>query len=190
MLVCYTDIHNTFWPWGHYYLAIELNYTLIQQLNNNVRLNVCVYVFSCSFVSDSLWPHGLHHARLLHPWDFPGKNARVGCHFLLQGIFLTQGLNLCLLDWLTDSLPLSHLGSPNNSVGYIISCMKWQTSTFFQITRHLRQFLLYIRLLILILAYEKILTTDEDSKCYRRSLNKHQDINESLPKAKSLKTSP
>ena len=30
-------------------------------------------------------------------WDFPGKNTGVGCHFLLQGIFLTQGLNLGLL---------------------------------------------------------------------------------------------
>ena len=28
---------------------------------------------------------------------FPGKNTGVGCHFLLQGIFLTQGLNLHLL---------------------------------------------------------------------------------------------
>ena len=33
----------------------------------------------------SLWP-----ARLLCPWDFPGKNTGVGCHFLLQGVFLTQ----------------------------------------------------------------------------------------------------
>ena len=31
---------------------------------------------------------------------------------LLQGIFLTQGLNLCLLHWQVDSLPLSLLGSP------------------------------------------------------------------------------
>ena len=30
-------------------------------------------------------------------WDFPGKNTRVGCHFLLQGIFLTQGSNPHLL---------------------------------------------------------------------------------------------
>ena len=39
---------------------------------------------------------------------FPGKNTGVGCHFLLQGIFLTQGLNmhlLCLLHWQADSLP-------------------------------------------------------------------------------------
>ena len=32
-------------------------------------------------------------ARLLHPWDSPGKNIGVGCHFLLQEIFPTQGLN-------------------------------------------------------------------------------------------------
>ena len=30
---------------------------------------------------------------LLHPWDFPGKSTGVGCHCLLQGIFLTQGSN-------------------------------------------------------------------------------------------------
>ena len=37
--------------------------------------------------------------QLLCPWNFPGKNPGVGCHVLLQGIFLTQGLNLCLLPW-------------------------------------------------------------------------------------------
>ena len=36
----------------------------------------------------------------------------MGCHFLLQGIFPTQGLNLHLLVWQVDSLPLSHQGSP------------------------------------------------------------------------------
>ena len=34
--------------------------------------------------------------------DFPGKNIGVGCHFLLQGIFLTQGLNLHFLLWQAD----------------------------------------------------------------------------------------
>ena len=42
--------------------------------------------------------------------DFPGKNTGVGNHFLLQGIFLTQQWNPCLLHWQVDSLPLSHLG--------------------------------------------------------------------------------
>ena len=37
----------------------------------------------------------------------------MGCHFLLQGIFPTQGSNLCLLHGQIDSLPLSHLGSLN-----------------------------------------------------------------------------
>ena len=35
--------------------------------------------------------------RLLCPWDFPGKNTGVGCHFLLQEIVLTQGSNACLI---------------------------------------------------------------------------------------------
>ena len=50
--------------------------------------------------------------RLLCSWDFPGKNVRTGCNFLLQGIFPTQGLNLHLLHWQVDSLPLSHQWSP------------------------------------------------------------------------------
>ena len=45
-------------------------------------------------VSDSLWLHGLQSTRLLCPWDFPGKNIGVVCHFLLKGGFLTPGLNL------------------------------------------------------------------------------------------------
>ena len=48
-------------------------------------------------MSNSLLSHGLQPARLLCPWDFPGKKTGVGCHFLLQGFFLTQGSNLGLL---------------------------------------------------------------------------------------------
>ena len=52
--------------------------------------------------------------RLLCPCNFPGKNAGVGCHFFLQGIFLTQGLNPCLLHcrWILLHCLLSHRGSP------------------------------------------------------------------------------
>ena len=39
--------------------------------------------WSCSVLSDSLWPHGLQLTRLLCPWDFPGKSTGVGCHRLL-----------------------------------------------------------------------------------------------------------
>ena len=72
----------------------------------------------CSVVSDSLHPHGMQPARLLCPWNSPGKNTRVGYHSLVQEIFPTQGSNLHLLHllpWQADSLPLSHLGSPSTS---------------------------------------------------------------------------
>ena len=63
------------------------------------------------------WPTLCHQrlqpTRLPCSWDFSGKNNGVGCYFLLQGIFPTQGLNphlLHLLHWQTDSHPLSYLG--------------------------------------------------------------------------------
>ena len=47
-------------------------------------------------------------ARLLCPWDSPGKTTEMDYHSVLQGIFPTQGSNLCLLGlmhWQADSLP-------------------------------------------------------------------------------------
>ena len=66
---------------------------------------VCMYLYvwymheyvRAKSQSDSLSPHGPQPARLLCPWDSPGKNTGVGCPALLQGIFLTQRSNLCLL---------------------------------------------------------------------------------------------
>ena len=52
-------------------------------------------------------------------WDFPGKNTGVGCHFLLQGIFLTEGSNpgvFRLWHWQADSLPTEPPGKPFLSV--------------------------------------------------------------------------
>ena len=62
-----------------------------------------------------LWPHGLQPARLLCPWDSPGKSTRVDCYFLFQGICPTRRQNphlLSLLHWQVGSFPLSHLVSP------------------------------------------------------------------------------
>ena len=61
-----------------------------------------------SVVFDSLRPYRLYPARLLCPWDSPGKNTGVGCHALLLGIFPTLGWNLyllCLLHVQVGSLP-------------------------------------------------------------------------------------
>ena len=64
--------------------------------------------WSCSVMSNSLWSQGLEPTRLLHPWDFPGKNTGMGCHILLQEIFPTQGLNLGLLHCRQMLYHLSH----------------------------------------------------------------------------------
>ena len=51
-----------------------------------VSKSVEVENVSHSVVPDSLQPHGPQPTRLLCPWDFPGKNTGMDCHFLLQGI--------------------------------------------------------------------------------------------------------
>ena len=79
---------------------------------------VSIYVLSCVQLFVTPWTIT---ARLLCPWKFPGKNTGVGCHFLLQGIFPTQGLNLCLLYWQSDSLLL------RKSHGWrsLVACSPW-----------------------------------------------------------------
>ena len=47
-------------------------------------LLLLLLLLSCSVVSDSVWPHRRQPRRLPLPWDSPGKNTGVGCHFLLQ----------------------------------------------------------------------------------------------------------
>ena len=82
--------------------------------------NQCVCMLSHV---NSLQPHGLWSTKLLCPWDFPSKNAAVGCHFLLWEVFPTQDLNLSilhLLHWEVDSLPLSHFGILWTNVGWDI----------------------------------------------------------------------
>ena len=64
--------------------------------------------WSRSVVSNSLRPHGL-----LCPWGFPGKKTGVGCHFLLQEVFPTQGLNPGLPHCRRTLYHLSHQGSPS-----------------------------------------------------------------------------
>ena len=64
---------------------------------------------------------------LFCPWDSPGKSTRMCCHALLQGIFLTQGSNPCLLrhlHWQAGSLPLVPSGKPlSTSRLYIVTLL-------------------------------------------------------------------
>ena len=70
----------------------------------------CVQLFST--------PRTVAH-RLFCPWSSPGKNTRVGCYFLLQGNFLTQGSNPSLPHWQANSLPLSHQGSTHTYISSV-----------------------------------------------------------------------
>ena len=56
------------------------------------------------------------------PWDFPGKNIGEGCHFLLQGIFPTQGLNPCLLQWTGRFFTTE---SPGKSLNHSWPCINY-----------------------------------------------------------------
>ena len=55
--------------------------------------NVCVCV-SRSVVFNSLRPRGLYPTGFFCPWNSPGKNTGVGCHFLLQHSIAHQALYL------------------------------------------------------------------------------------------------
>ena len=63
-----------------------------------VNVCVCVCVCVCTQSCPTLCnPLDCSPARFLCPWNFPGKNTGVGCHFLLQRILLIQRSNPCLL---------------------------------------------------------------------------------------------
>ena len=73
-------------------------------------LHMVVYSLSRVWLMRS---HGLGPFRLFCPWDFPGKNTGVGCHFLLQRISLTQGLNCGLLHCRQTLYRLRYKGTSN-----------------------------------------------------------------------------
>ena len=97
---------------NHYELT-SLNYSQVMILSKELAWK---WKWSCSVVSDSLRPHGLQTTRLLRTWDFPGKSARVDCHFLLQGIFPTQESNMGLPHCRQTLYRLSHQGSPKRII--------------------------------------------------------------------------
>ena len=59
------------------------------------------------------------------PWASPGKNTRVGAHSLLQGTFLTQGLNPGLLHCRWILYHLNHQGSPDSTIVIYFSGNPW-----------------------------------------------------------------
>ena len=109
--------------------------SLLVTLGETLNFSVPYLLFSHSVMSDSLTPHGLQPARLLCPWDSPGKNTGKNCQFLLQRIFPDQGSNPCLQHRQVSPLPLSHQGSPAQCLN------RWTTRDVPQFL--LRKYILY-----------------------------------------------
>ena len=68
--------------------------------------------------------HGLQPTKLLSPWDFPGKDTGMGHHFLLQGIFPTQGSNVGLLHCRQILYQLSYKGNPANRISQSVQLVQ------------------------------------------------------------------
>ena len=99
-----TTISNRSYFWTYWSL---LHSSSFSSLLSSVSVYVCSVIQSCLTL---LQPHSLYPARLLCPWDLPGKNTGAHCHFLLPGIFPTQESNLisCI-----GGQILYHWGSPS-----------------------------------------------------------------------------
>ena len=72
------DMYGTFHLKETEYIFFSSGYGTLSRIQHMLLL------FSCLVMSDSLWPHRRQPTRLPRPWDSPGKNTGVGCHFLLQ----------------------------------------------------------------------------------------------------------
>ena len=75
---------NTRGPRRKQIISKLANMTCKKTLKRSRSIHLSSVQFSRSVVSDSVRPHRQQPTRLPHPWDSPGKNTGVGCHFLLQ----------------------------------------------------------------------------------------------------------
>ena len=117
------------WCWRRFlrvpWTAKRSNQSILKEINPEYSLEGLYWSWkwkwSRSVVLGSLRPHELGPTRILHPWDFPGKSIGAGCHFLLQGIFLTQGLNSGLPHCRQMLYHLSHQATINlNGCGILL----------------------------------------------------------------------
>ena len=77
-----------------------------------------------------MWPHGWQPTRLPHPWDSPGKNTGVGCHFLLQCMKVksqSQVAQSC--PTFSDPMDCSPLGSSVHGI-FQARVLEWGATAF------------------------------------------------------------
>ena len=90
---------------------------------------MCVYTHTCCVMLTQLYwtpylqPHDLQLARLLCPWNFPGRKPEVGCHFLFQGIFLPKDQNCISCVFCIGRQILYHCTTQEALYTHIQSCL-------------------------------------------------------------------
>ena len=96
----------------HLELLVEMCFSLESTVG--IQSFMCACMLGCSDTLDSWWPCGLLPTRLLCPWNFPGENTGVGCHFLLQGIFpIRDQIHVSCASCIAGRFfTTGHLGSP------------------------------------------------------------------------------
>ena len=81
-------------------------------------------------MSDSVPPHRRQPTRLPHPWDSPGKNTGVGCHFLLQCMKVKRENEVAqLCPTLTDPMDCSPPGSSVHGISQA-RVLEWGATAF------------------------------------------------------------
>ena len=115
-------VHGLLWSHGLSSLLRQMTLLSLACLTLLFYFIVCV---SPSVMSNSLRPHRLRSARLLCPWNSPGKNTGVGCHTLIQGIFPIQGLNPCIL----HCRQILYCWATREALFYFIPCLQISSPT-------------------------------------------------------------
>ena len=103
-LWCWRRLLRVLWT------ARRSNQSILKEINPEYSLEGLM--LKLSVAQSCLTLCNLQPTRLLCPWDFPGKDTGLGCHFLLQGIFPTQGSNPGHLYCMQILYRLSYKGSP------------------------------------------------------------------------------
>ena len=139
--------HGDVWYIRHgYYLCpfsgtFQLRFSIVKvkkYLYNLIYISyrrhlLLLLLLSRSVVSDSVRPHRRQPTRLLCPWDSPGKNAGVGCHFLLQCTKVKSEIEvaqLCLT--LSDPMDCSLPGSSVHGI-FKARVLEWVAIAFSEI---------------------------------------------------------
>ena len=127
--VCFYNAQKIYiLPFRSQYLSLSFKHLINKLKSESV---------TCSVVSNSLLLCGLQPARLLSPWNAPGKNTGVACHSLLQRMFPNQGLNPSLpycreilyhvsqgssINKIAVYKNISHLANCNSTIQLLVSC--------------------------------------------------------------------